>query len=321
MKALVIPTCRADRIAEFLRQWEPLIGDLKVFVIEDSPKSHLPYAYDWEHITNELGSLEWIISRRDSAIRSFGFCMAWREGAELIITLDDDCLPGPMDRPYWQGGSLSLAHERAMEIPRFRSSLRDVRVRGLPYNTQLADPAVVNVGLWEGVLDFDAINQLSGPAVDEIDHATIGSNCLPAGQYVPMCGMNMAFSRAAAPLMYFGLQGQGRPVGRFDDIWCGVLAKRISDHLGWRWTYGLPIIHHTRASNPFSNLVKEAPGVAEHETYWQYIDRMEFKETDAVGCMMEAAEQIGKYEPKFLPRDYFIDLAKATAIWASLFDP
>jgi reversibly glycosylated polypeptide/UDP-arabinopyranose mutase len=41
-----------------------------------------------------------------------------------------------------------------------------------------------------------------------------------------MCGMNLALDRALiGPAMYFGLQGEGQPIGRYDDMWAGWCSK------------------------------------------------------------------------------------------------
>ena len=45
-----------------------------------------------------------------------------------------------------------------------------------------------------------------------------------------MCGMNLAFDRTLiGPAMYFGLMGDGQPIGRYDDMWAGWCSKVITD--------------------------------------------------------------------------------------------
>ena len=80
-------------------------------------------------------------------------------------------------------------------------------------------------------------------------------------QLFPMSGMNLAFRRDVACLMYFAPMGLDQPFARFDDIWCGLLAQRICRHLDYSIVAGRPHVDHRRASDPFRNLVKEAPGV------------------------------------------------------------
>eukprot|EP00983_Pelagomonas_calceolata_P080967 1155364-Pelagomonas_calceolata.AAC.2 len=48
------------------------------------------------------------------------------------------------------------------------------------------------------------------------------------GTLYPMCGMNLAFDREAiGPAMYFGLMGEGQPIGRYDDMWAGWCSKGL----------------------------------------------------------------------------------------------
>lgn len=49
---------------------------------------------------------------------------------------------------------------------------------------------------------------------------------IPKGTLFPMCGMNLGFDRdLIGPAMYFGLMGDGQPIGRYDDMWAGWCIK------------------------------------------------------------------------------------------------
>ena len=51
---------------------------------------------------------------------------------------------------------------------------------------------------------------------------------IPKGSLFPMGGMNLAFDRELiGPAMYFGLMGDGQPVGRYDDTWAGWCVKVV----------------------------------------------------------------------------------------------
>lgn len=61
--------------------------------------------------------------------------------------------------------------------------------------------------------------------------STITDMCLMIiqGTLFPMCGMNLAFNRELiGPAMYFGLMGEGYPIGRYDDMWAGWCVKVVS---------------------------------------------------------------------------------------------
>jgi hypothetical protein len=49
---------------------------------------------------------------------------------------------------------------------------------------------------------------------------------IPKGALFPMCGMNLGFNKELiGPAMYFGLMGDGQPIGRYDDMWAGWCCK------------------------------------------------------------------------------------------------
>src|SRR5262249_34329858 len=150
------------------------------------------------------------------------------------------------------------------------STVPGLRVRGLPYRNTGVHPGVaVSVGLWTGHADIDGITAVAkGPRVleERLLRRRVRTRVMPATQYFPLCGMNLAFRQEAACLMYFPPMGQGSPYSRFDDIWCGLVLERVCRHLGLAVTVGRPLVRHQRASDPFVNLVKEAPGVRDHET-------------------------------------------------------
>ena len=174
--------------------------------------------------------------------------------------------------------------------PAWVSSDRNLIARGVPYRHQGAiSKVMLNVGLWRCVGDYDAPRSLvEGADLNHFEPDPL-SRVAPRGQFVPISTMSLAFRIEALPLMYLPLMGEGQPYDRFDDIWGGVIAKRVCDHLGWSITIGRPIVNHQRASDPFRNLVKEAAGIQRNETFWQEVDGIDLRETSADGCMLEIA--------------------------------
>ncbi|KAH0934037.1 hypothetical protein HID58_011154 [Brassica napus] len=115
---------------------------------------------------------------------------------------------------------------------------------------------------------------------------------IPKGTLFPMCGMNLAFDRELiGPAMYFGLMGDGQPIGRYDDMW----AVKT----------GLPYIWHSKASNPFVNLRKEYNGIFWQEEAIPFFQSLALPKecTSVQQCYMEMAklvkEKLGKVDPYF----------------------
>jgi reversibly glycosylated polypeptide/UDP-arabinopyranose mutase len=311
VRVLVIPSNREKYLCEFLAAWEGKGGWDSVIVVEDGPTKTFGN-YSWAEIAKECGDDAWIFSRKDSAIRAFGFLMAWRGGADHVLTLDDDCFPR-------DGGNFFGCHLEALGgHRRWVSSVPGMRVRGLPYaNVGRLKGVVANVGLWGGYPDLDAISSLAllGEGCCPSYTLPLRNQLVPRGQYIPVCGMNLCFTREALPLFYFPPMGEGQPFSRFDDIWAGVIAKRICDHLGWSISVGEPFVEHRRASDPFANLVKEAPGVAANEDFWEAVDGVRLTENTALGAVAEMGQGLA---PRADP--YRAKLGKALQVWVRLLE-
>lgn len=297
MKAcVVIPTIRESCISEFLAAWEAELSGASILVVEDNPKKSFRLRagnvthYAWQEIEETLGADAWIVPRRSDCVRSFGYLMAAAERPDMIVTLDDDCFPDP-DAP----GFLER-HWAALESgggdDAWESTLEGLAPRGVPYyQTRREAPVILNHGLWHGVPDLDAPTQLLGERLPlDPRHRSF---TVPRGKYFPMCGMNLAWRPQATPALYFLLMGKDYEFDRFGDIWAGLLLKRIADHLGWAVKSGPPAIVHRRASNVFTNLRKEAPGLAWNEEFWRAVDRVPLRGDDFAACYAELADGLG----------------------------
>jgi reversibly glycosylated polypeptide / UDP-arabinopyranose mutase len=310
--ALVVPTIRKDCIDLFLNLWSEYFS---VIVVEDNPKPTFDvrcfFHFSWRDIVNDFGNQSWIISRRDSGIKCYGFLKAYQMGFDVIYCLDDDCLPLTED-------VLSFQKQHANNLfntPRWTQSVQGVRTRGIPYhNLGHLSNVVFSVGLWEDVADYDAVQSLSTKSTDYFEPPKI-TRVIPHGQYFPFCGMNFAFKREIAPLCYFPLMGLNSPYGRFDDIWFGIIAKKICDHLGYHIVCGEPFVRHVKASNVFNNLVKESPGIRLNEKFWEVVDAAVLTEHTPTLCMKEMGLHLVKQEDAYLSR-----IGKAIQIWTTFFE-
>jgi len=55
-------------------------------------------------------------------------------------------------------------------------------------------------------------------------------------------------------------------------------------------------VEHRRASDPFVNLVKEAPGIRANESMWEMVDAVELRGRDPLTCMREMGAALGGHE-------------------------
>ncbi|HWP62943.1 MAG TPA: hypothetical protein VNO86_05690 [Candidatus Binatia bacterium] len=307
--AVVIPTIRD---LAFLDAWREEFGDCRIIVCEDRPERQLAPPdgwtidhYAWAEIDRELGPRSWVIPRQNAAIRNFGYWKAWQSGADVIVTIDDDCFPA--SQPFLARHVENL--QRSVTLG--WQPVTSFYTRGFPYGIRDRAPVVVSHGLWEGIPDLDAPTQLLHPDLRLERPSDVA--VIPRGSYFPMSGMNLAFRADFAPAMWFPLMGRGWPFDRFDDIWAGILAKRVADHLHLAMVSGLPTVEHRRASDVFANLKKEAAGIEANETFWRAVDGVRLEATTVTGAYRELAERLPLDGP------YFERLRQGMLTWLELF--
>ncbi len=312
--AIVVPTIREESITSFLASWAQEFAQHLLIIVEDNPEPTFNISgtkllhLSWADIENELGRDAWIIPHRSDCVRSFGYYKAAAEDVDMIVTLDDDCYP--------EGDGFLRQHYQKLTDPASDNAWvptgRGTLPRGMPYrNSARRSECVINHGLWNGVPDFDAITQLTNSRFNQAFEPL--NRVVPKGAFFPMCGMNLAFKPAMTPAMYFLLMGKDWPFDRFGDIWCGIFAKKICDHLGFAICSGEPLIQHQRASNVWANLQKELPGYQVNETLWQAVDSIVLTKSTVRDCYKQLADQLP------LKGDYWDRLRHAMRIWADLF--
>lgn len=353
---LVIPTIRENCFNDFVKRWSDigLFDHVDLMVMEDNPDRTIDVHhtdlhddgradklhYSWLDINLVLGEKEWIIPRRSDTVRSFAYYMAWKQGYKYILTLDDDCYP-PTDSDglRYKGEGFVKEHLKQLQgRGRWFNTLNSVKPRGIPfYNIGKNDKVVLNHGLWTNVLDYDAPYQLANPIKEEF---SFDNRIVPAGSYFPMCGMNVMWDAKITVLMYHLLMGRRKamlpgisdvdkdglvklPFDRFGDIWCGVLMKKVLDHLRLQASTGMPYVRHERASNPFTNLKKEANGIEVNEDFWEFIDGLQLKGETPEHCYREIGEEMYSFpidSKKYAEYgEYFALLGKAMVTWAEMF--
>ncbi|KAK8963028.1 UDP-arabinopyranose mutase 1 [Platanthera guangdongensis] len=228
-------------------------------------------------------------------------------------------------------------------------------VRGYPFSLREGAPTALSHGLWLNIPDYDAPTQLVKPRERNTRYVDAVLT-IPKGTLFPMCGMNLGFNRELiGPAMYFGLMGDGQPIGRYDDMWAGWCAKNnafhqiltlklrlkllilgtlrlrlarrwevvntvICDHLGLGVKTGLPYIWHSKASNPFTNLKKEYNGIFWQEELIPFFQSatLSKESTTVQKCYIELSKQVREKLSKVDP--YFGKLADAMVTWIEAWD-
>lgn len=314
---VVVPSNRQERLEQFLQRWEPQFNrdNVRVIVCEDHPTKEwtLPrWVTHFSHaeMRGTLGESIAAIPLRSGGVRSFGFWWACQgDKPDMIVSLDDDVSPLP-------GVDLLADHWAALETPRclrWWPVAPGFHSRGFPYSIRDGVKPVLNHGLWQGFPDVDAITQMGAPNCEDIWAsqwpAVTKSQLVPPGMYYAQCIMNVAFRPEIAPLMWMAKLPDGWK--RYDDIWCGVILKRIADEQEWALASGPPFVHHDRASIAYNNLRQEYLGYGLNDRLWSLLDGIEL-EGEPIEQYEAIWERIADEEPAL------VGTAEAAAVWCDL---
>ncbi|AWB26477.1 alpha-1 4-glucan-protein synthase [Halococcoides cellulosivorans] len=276
-----------------------------------------------------------VVPAASHAETSFGLLYMWANPTfEIGVFIDDDTLPHP-EVDFFGRHFHNLAFEGSIEA--VESDERWVNVlyqnadehglypRGYPYaamdetvetDTTTIDrgSVVASQGLWTNVPDLDAVRilmdgDLEGQAqtrttADDFDDDFVAA----AGQYLTVCSMNLAFRREVIPAFYqFPMDDNEWAVGRFDDIWSGVVLKRACDVLGRQIYNGQPLCEHNKAArSTFDDLHNEVAGLELNEHFWRLVDEAGSEADDyasvarAVADRLEAADSDAYRNGEFL---------------------
>ena len=255
--AVVLPTIRQETIPTFLQSWQPLFDkhNVEFIMVVDGEDQHIIHNHERVDLKSDL------VSKFCAGSRQLGFLYISQSlpDVEYIITLDDD--ETPIGDPIQD-------HINAlnMKAPISWMSTANIHMRGFPYGVREEAEVMLSHGVWDGNPDYDAPTQLLVPK-DFVP--TYYQGIIPKGIFFPMCGMNLAFRRKALPYVFFAPVGQFKGAERWDDIYAGILLIPDFAKLNWGIVTGYARVLHTRASNVFYNLEKEAVGLRHNEEFWK----------------------------------------------------
>lgn len=207
----------------------------------------------------------WSHLRFDSVQRrNIGMLLAYENGADVVITIDDDNFVMDQDFVGFHGVAGSVR-----ELPTYRSTSGWFNVcsfleadhgvefyhRGYPRKmrwteeghsvtcSQGARRVVVNAGLWVDDPDIDALTRMEHPLVVRgFNRKWPGSNmALDPGTWSPFNSQNTALMRDAVPAYFLSPY-----TGRYDDIWGSYILTRIAEHFEDVVSYGEPVVRQER---------------------------------------------------------------------------
>lgn len=294
--AVIVPTIRPELFKkDFLPAWSEQFNKhgVHLYAVYDgdepvvhyinfsgSPQADLPREEEYPFIYN-----------RTDAVRNLGFITALRHtDPDIYISLDDDVLP------YGDtiGDHIGVLTKEANNT--WLNTSTTHRMRGLPYNLPQY-PILLSHGVWRGVPDLDAIQQLQHPHMRDV---AFEKTIVPRGVFFPLCAMNFAFRRELLPYAYQAPMGRklitdGLPAyDRFADIWSGVVMQDALSLIDGIAATGYATVIHQRASNVYTNLKKEALGMELNENMHLYVGLITSGFAVAPGDMSNEAKEYVK---------------------------
>lgn len=265
--------------------------------------------------------------------RNVALLMAYEQGSEMIVTIDDD---NYIAQENYLGG-----HGRLGEISDFPavstetgwfnicSYLIDAqqrkfyprgypiqeRFKEIPYKKmQKKGKIVVNGGFWLGDPDIDAVTRLAAPI--DVTHYTEKENfALDIGTWAPFNSQNTALHRDCIPAYFLCSD-----IGRFDDIWASYVVKRVADHLGDYITFGFPLVKQDR--NPHDLWIDadhERLGLQLSDIFCQWLREIPLTAENYYDCTIELMaglkEKLDNHTLIYAHRSYFNQFIDGYNIW------
>lgn len=198
--------------------------------------------------------------------RQIGLLLAYEQGADVIVTIDDDnylAEPDFVGQHGIVGRRVTLDAFAApagwVNVCDFLSEANGFRFyhRGfppavraqpealVPTPTSASGRVVVNAGLWLEEPDIDAVTRLATP-VRATGFTRSASFALVPGNWSPFNSQNTALHRDVIPAYFLSPR-----TGRYDDIWASYVVDAIASHLGDLITFGHPLVRQQRNPHDF----------------------------------------------------------------------
>ncbi|HLD84135.1 MAG TPA: alpha-1 4-glucan-protein synthase [archaeon] len=290
---------------------------------------------------NGIGDFKGIIPRKSHAETSFGLLWMLTGGYDYGIFIDDDTAPlrgtdyfgSHMANLGFRGKMPSLSSDKNwVNVLHHNFTRHMLYPRGYPYSCinetigvseKSVKNAVISQGLWTEIPDLDSIRILSGgdlngqSVVKTVPADFRGNFVVNRSNYLTVCSMNLAFKREIIPAFYqLPMDDNPWKIGRFDDIWSGVFAKKACDIMDDDIITGMPLCAHNKAPrSTFKDLNAEVPALEINEHLWKITDSVRCDSKSYVDIYRAIAERMITEKGSFINADYLQYLGKKMLLW------
>ncbi|GAB4855823.1 Probable UDP-arabinopyranose mutase 5, variant 2 [Ancistrocladus abbreviatus] len=244
--------------------------------------------------------------------RYFGYLVSRRK---YILSVDDDCRPAKDENGFLIDAlDQHITNLATPATPLFFNTLYDPFrkgadfVRGYPFSMRNGVPCALSCGLWLNLADVDAPTQALKPEQRNSRYVDAVIT-IPTRVMMPLSGINIGFNRELlGPVLFPGLKLSEEGKFRWEtveDIWCGMCAKVMCDHLGYGVKSGLPYVWRNERGDAIATLKKEWEGMKlmeEAVPFFQSV-KLSAAPVTAEDCLTELAalvkEKLGPVNPLF----------------------
>ena len=293
-----------------------------------------------ERYLTQFPGLSEIIPWDSDCRRNLGYLLAYEQGAEIIITIDDDNFVTSDDfyGKHSIVGTFKTLKTASSANKWFNpcslletNPRRKIYPRGFPYCRRWSDSiswgysngrVVLNMGLWLNHPDVDAITNLNEPV--RVTGLKSEQIMLSPGTYAPINTQNTAFHRCVLPAYYYipmRARIHGMILDRYGDIWSGLFVKKIIDQKNDRVTIGKPLTDHRRnPHNLIKDLQSEIWGILITEYLAPAIESIELEGRTYADLYLDLAEKLSQlnFHPDKTVKKYFEKMSDAMRIWVDV---
>ena len=216
-----------------------------------------------EALLGRYGNLAEYIPYNCIQRRNVGILQAYAQGAEVIITIDDDnfvtqgdyvraqqivgtrqALPTVHSTSGWYNvcGDLAVDDEVPLYHRGYPHSQRWREKEAFVSRAQQLRPCAVNAGFWLDDPDIGALDRMQRqPTVRGRKPGAPERFYLGHGTWSPFNSQNTALHGEAVAAYFLSPF-----IGRYDDIWASYVVAHIADHLDWAICFGEPWVRQAR---------------------------------------------------------------------------
>ncbi|CAA6659824.1 unnamed protein product [Spirodela intermedia] len=268
-----------------MEEWRPIISPFHILIVKDPDLEEdlrIPHGFDHQIYTDPTSG------GSPAPLRSTSPAPPAATSASSSPERSSDGGGHPIDAVEQH-----LSNLRSPATPFFFNTLYDPYragadfVRGYPFSMRTGVQCVLSSGLSRDPGDCRYVDAVL---------------TVPARAMMVVAGGNLAFNRAAlgpALLPGFNLPGGGARWEAMAEIWCGLCAKLVSDHLGHGVKSGLPYVWRPSAAAAATTVGGSGGMAAAEQAVVSFFQTVRLPRTAVVAedCVMELAklvrEQLG----------------------------